>query len=87
MTREQAIEAAYGRTVSQTEGHSLVSEMNREMNAFVDELTAASGLHKHEAYYFFFGRLGTNYEDYPFNWEPFRSWRAHCCAIQRPCQS
>lgn len=44
------------------------------MNAFVAELTAVTALPVHEAYYFFFGRLGTNYDNYRFSWEPFRDF-------------
>ena len=46
--------------------------MKEEMNSFVNELVAATKLHKHEGNYFFFGRMGHNYSSYPFNWEPFR---------------
>ena len=56
------------------EEHALFSQMSREMNAFVSELAAAADLSVREAGYFFFGRLGENYDKYPFNWEPFRDF-------------
>lgn len=73
-TRSEAIAAAYGRSVSGMELNDLVVQMNKEMNAFIAELVAATDLPVREGDYFFLGRLGEGYERYPFNWEPFRDF-------------
>jgi hypothetical protein len=35
-------------------------------------VAASLGIEDRNDYYFFLARLGSNYDKYPFNWEPFR---------------
>lgn len=71
MKRKDIISELYG-DLSSWEINDVISEMNTEMNEFIENLATETGLPKREGYYFFLGRLGTNYKEYPFSWEPFR---------------
>lgn len=73
MKREQIIKQLYGDVTPWEEQH-FITIMSTEMDSFVEELVKESGSHKHEGGYYFLGRLGKNYREYPFNWEPFRDF-------------
>jgi len=73
MTRKELIERLYGELTPSQES-DLICEMGREMDSFVAMLAATIGVPKYEGRYFFFGRMGSNYGQYMFNWEPFRDF-------------
>lgn len=73
MKRDEVVQQLYGK-LSAWEENDLICQMNREMDSFADDVAKTTGLHKYEGYYYFLGRMGENYRQYPFSWEPFRDF-------------
>lgn len=48
------------------------ARLEARIKLIVKPLAEQTGLAEVSDYYFFLARVGSNYHDYPFNWEPFR---------------